>query len=46
MIEVERLQNEIQQAKHATEMNHITADTLKREVINLIYVLIYFYINY
>lgn len=34
MIEVERLQNEIQQAKHATEMNHITADTLKREVHN------------
>ncbi|XP_077289207.1 ras association domain-containing protein 8 isoform X2 [Arctopsyche grandis] len=32
LIEVERLQSEIQQAKHATEMNHITADTLKREV--------------
>lgn len=30
--EMESLQNQIQQAKHATEINHLTAETLKREV--------------
>ncbi|XP_026332097.1 ras association domain-containing protein 8 [Hyposmocoma kahamanoa] len=30
--EMENLQSQIQQAKHATEINHLTAENLKREV--------------
>ncbi|XP_063623430.1 ras association domain-containing protein 8 isoform X3 [Cydia splendana] len=32
LAEVENLQTQIQQAKHATEINHLTAENLKREV--------------
>ncbi|GBP15232.1 Ras association domain-containing protein 8 [Eumeta japonica] len=32
LAEMESLQNQIQQAKHATEINHLTAENLKREV--------------
>lgn len=32
LAEVESLQSQIQQAKHATEINHLTAENLKREV--------------
>ncbi|XP_030035167.2 ras association domain-containing protein 8 [Manduca sexta] len=32
LAEMESLQSQIQQAKHATEINHLTAENLKREV--------------
>ncbi|CAH0731933.1 unnamed protein product, partial [Brenthis ino] len=32
LAEMENLQTQIQQAKHATEINHLTAENLKREV--------------
>ncbi|KAI5645791.1 ras association (RalGDS/AF-6) domain-containing protein [Phthorimaea operculella] len=32
LAEMENLQSQIQQAKHATEINHLTAENLKREV--------------
>ncbi|XP_063529286.1 ras association domain-containing protein 8 isoform X3 [Cydia strobilella] len=32
LAEVDNLQTQIQQAKHATEINHLTAENLKREV--------------
>lgn len=32
LAEMESLQSQIQQAKHATEVNHLTAENLKREV--------------
>ncbi|XP_041982993.1 ras association domain-containing protein 8 [Aricia agestis] len=32
LAEMENLQTQIQQAKHATEINHLTAESLKREV--------------
>lgn len=33
LAEMENLQTQIQQAKHATEINHLTAENLKREVL-------------
>lgn len=35
--EVERLQREIELAKQSTEMHHLTAETLKREVSTVIF---------
>lgn len=32
LVEVERLQREIEIAKQSTELHHLTAETLKREV--------------
>lgn len=54
LAEMENLQSQIQQAKHATEINHLTAENLKREVIlkynlfvdninPIFFLLIYFY---
>lgn len=32
LAEMENLQSQIQQAKHATDINHLTAENLKRDV--------------
>lgn len=40
LAEMENLQTQIQQAKHATEINHLTAENLKREVSYLPFLLI------
>ena len=37
LAEVENLQTQIQQAKHATEINHLTAENLKREVLYILF---------
>lgn len=41
LVEVERLQKEIEIAKQSTELHHLTAETLKKEVyLNLWFILI------
>lgn len=37
LAEMESLQSQIQQAKHATEINNLTAENLKREVCRIFY---------
>lgn len=41
LIEIERLQKDIELAKQSTDLHHLTAETLKREVIILAFFFIY-----